>query len=243
MSPTPQPESDPLLAFSQEHEHSPQPAETAKDPPADDVRVRLDRVERQVERALIDITAAKSDLATLVSAVEEIRKRTSRPPDRPSTVASLPARKAAPARSVAAVVMLIGVAATIWGLVSAMTSTVPAPPRLESKTAHIIGPPPVVKPQLPYEAVAAPAAPAAAAARTPRAVKYIGTLTIDAEPAGTVFVNRKNVGRTPLRLENLRAGSHLIWIERDGYRRWTRVVSVAADRISRVSASLDPVAR
>jgi hypothetical protein len=46
-----------------------------------------------------------------------------------------------------------------------------------------------------------------------------------------------------MRLEDLRAGSHLIWIEREGYRRWTRVVAVAADRISRVSVSLEPLSR
>jgi hypothetical protein len=74
-------------------------------------------------------------------------------------------------------------------------------------------------------------------------VNFVGTLTIDAEPAGEVFVNRRSAGRTPLRLDNLPAGSHLIWIEREGYRRWTRVVAVVADRVSRISASLDPLSR
>jgi hypothetical protein len=87
------------------------------------------------------------------------------------------------------------------------------------------------------------AAPVRAINSPPRVVSYVGTLTIDAEPAGDVFVNRKRVGRTPMRLEDLRAGSHLIWIEREGYRRWTRVVAVAADRISRVSVSLEPLSR
>ena len=72
-------------------------------------------------------------------------------------------------------------------------------------------------------------------------IEYVGTLSVDSEPAGTVLVNRRNAGRTPLKLENLRAGSHLIWIEREGYQRWTRVVEVPANRISRVSASLEPV--
>jgi hypothetical protein len=66
-------------------------------------------------------------------------------------------------------------------------------------------------------------------------------LTIDASPGGEVFVDRRSVGHTPVRLEKLRAGSHLIWIEREGYRRWTRVVAVTADRISRVTADLDPI--
>ena len=71
----------------------------------------------------------------------------------------------------------------------------------------------------------------------------MGTLSIDAAPAGEVFIDRQVAGRTPVRAENLRAGSHLIWIDRDGYRRWTRVVSVAADRVTRVSATLDPLSR
>jgi hypothetical protein len=71
----------------------------------------------------------------------------------------------------------------------------------------------------------------------------MGTLSIDAAPAGNVFINRQPAGRTPLRAENLRAGSHLIWIERDGYRRWTRVVAVAADRVTRVTADLDQLTR
>jgi hypothetical protein len=43
-------------------------------------------------------------------------------------------------------------------------------------------------------------------------------------------------------LTNLRAGSHLIWIERAGYHRFTRVVQVIADRVTRLSAELEPIA-
>ncbi len=76
----------------------------------------------------------------------------------------------------------------------------------------------------------------------PKRVQYVGTLSIDATPGGEVFINRKRAGRTPLRVPNLRAGSHLVWVERDGYRRWTRVVNVPADRVSRVSAELEAIA-
>ena len=55
-------------------------------------------------------------------------------------------------------------------------------------------------------------------------------------------VDVESAGPTPVRLDNLRAGSHLIWIERDGYRRWTRVVQVPADQISRVFADLEAIA-
>jgi hypothetical protein len=70
---------------------------------------------------------------------------------------------------------------------------------------------------------------------------YVGSLSIDATPGGEVFLNRKRAGVTPVRLDNLRAGSHLVWIERDGYRRWTKVVQVSADRLSRVFADLETI--
>jgi hypothetical protein len=76
----------------------------------------------------------------------------------------------------------------------------------------------------------------------PERAGYVGTLSIDASPDGQVLVNGKDAGRTPLRLENLKAGAHLIWVERDGYRRWTKVVDVPAGKISRVFANLEPIA-
>jgi len=94
------------------------------------------------------------------------------------------------------------------------------------------------------------AAPAGGAATKPRArvartgavaaTTYFGTLSIDAEPGGDVYIDRRMVGRTPQRVANLRAGSHLVWIERDGYRRYTTVVQVPANRVSRVSVALEP---
>ena len=72
-------------------------------------------------------------------------------------------------------------------------------------------------------------------------VDYVGTLSIDAAPGGQVSINGKPAGRTPLRVANLKAGSHLVWIEREGYRRFTRVVPVPADRVSRVWADLEPL--
>lgn len=72
---------------------------------------------------------------------------------------------------------------------------------------------------------------------------YVGTLSIDADPGGDVFIDRVAAGKTPMRAENLRAGSHLVWIERDGYRRFTRVVAVPADRVTRLVADLEPAQR
>ena len=49
------------------------------------------------------------------------------------------------------------------------------------------------------------------------------------QPGATVFVNRQNVGIAPVRVTNLRAGAHLVWVESEGFRRWTRVVTVPAE--------------
>ena len=75
--------------------------------------------------------------------------------------------------------------------------------------------------------------------RTP--VNYVGTLSIDSAPGGAVFIDREAAGQTPVRAQNLKAGSHLVWIEREGYRRFTRVVHVQADRVIRVWADLEPL--
>jgi PEGA domain len=72
--------------------------------------------------------------------------------------------------------------------------------------------------------------------------QYVGALTVDSAPAGSsVFVDRQLVGNTPLELTRLRAGSHVVRIERDGYDRWTTAVQVAADKQTRVSARLQAV--
>lgn len=82
---------------------------------------------------------------------------------------------------------------------------------------------------------------ATAASWARAATKVVEEIPAPVAIAGDVFVvNRTLAGRTPLRVANLRAGSHLIWIEREGYRRWTCVGAVAADRVARVTAELAP---
>ena len=69
--------------------------------------------------------------------------------------------------------------------------------------------------------------------------QYVGTLEVESEPTrSAVFVDRQQVGETPLQLTQLRAGSHVVRIERAGYDRWTTAVLVAADKQTRVSAKL-----
>jgi hypothetical protein len=74
-----------------------------------------------------------------------------------------------------------------------------------------------------------------------RRQEFIGTLTVESEPSGAaVFIDRQSVGQTPLSVAGRRAGSHVVWIERPGYHRWTAAVLVAADKVTRISASLQP---
>lgn len=74
--------------------------------------------------------------------------------------------------------------------------------------------------------------------------QFVGTLAVVSDPAGAeVFINRRPVGVTPLKLSSLRAGSHAVQIERDGYERWTAGVQVPADRVTGITAKLQPAGR
>jgi hypothetical protein len=88
-------------------------------------------------------------------------------------------------------------------------------------------------------ATAARQAPAGAPATAPSA-EYFGTLAIESTPPGaTVFVDRQAVGQTPLELPRVRAGSHAVRVEREGYQRWTAAVNVPASTVTHVSVKLD----
>ena len=94
----------------------------------------------------------------------------------------------------------------------------------------------------PPSAPAAQAAGVSQAGRSKEPVQFAGALTVESEPAGSVvFVDRQLVGETPIELPGLRAGSHVVRIERDGFDRWTTAVLVAADKQTRVSARLQAV--
>ena len=236
----------------------------AADPPAnhanaDEVallRVRVGRLEKSLDQALKDLRAAKSEVATLVAAAKDIRP------------AASSATREGSLRAVSAIAgVVIGVLIGVWIWTSLGTEPVapqPAPVEISSATpapapqmpvhdAAPVPPPVVAQPAIVQAAAIIPvrespaphAAPPPAASAPPKErsepiVTYVGTLSIDADPPGDVFIDRKPAGKTPMRAENLKAGSHLIWIERDGYRRFTRVVQVPADRVSRLVADLEP---
>jgi hypothetical protein len=79
-----------------------------------------------------------------------------------------------------------------------------------------------------------------AAVDAPAASRFTGALAVDSRPAGArVFVDNKVVGTTPMALPAVSAGSHVIRLEHDGYRRWSSSVRVIASEQNRVTASLE----
>src|SRR5439155_1900084 len=51
--------------------------------------------------------------------------------------------------------------------------------------------------------------------------RYTGDLVIESRPSGAkVFLDNKLAGTTPVSLPQVAAGSHVVRLERDGYRRW-----------------------
>jgi len=69
-----------------------------------------------------------------------------------------------------------------------------------------------------------------------------GVLFVDSRPRGAqVFVDGRLVGTTPLRLPEVRIGSHVVRLELSGHRRWSTSASVAAAGETRVTGSLDPI--
>ena len=256
-------EPDPLLAFSAESAEalagppaepaaqpivaSAVPAFLSPPPLAEFSTERVELIEQALEQSKSDIVLLTSQVTTLVGSIADMNKQLSRM----RAPAITPRARMTPVglRGIAALFALavgLAIATATWRYLGSEVATAepvaqaaqvtpppqtvaldPAPPIVTTT------PPPQGTPQLASVAVAPP---------LPKRVQYVGTLSIDATPGGEVFIDRKPAGRTPLRVPNLRAGSHLVWIERDGYRRWTRVVNVPADRVSRVSADLESIA-
>jgi hypothetical protein len=194
----------------------------------------------------------KSELAALARTVDDINKNARRHIAwAPRPVSTTRSRFVMASAGVVVGIALGLVGWALWsratgGTIDTIDTTVAAAePAAEALPVEPPSPPPAVVSLA--AAITPPAtapAPAIAEERprpAPTPVGYVGTLSIDAAPAGQVFIDRQPAGQTPLRVENLKAGSHLVWIEREGYRRFTRVVLVPADRVSRVSAELEPI--
>ena len=88
----------------------------------------------------------------------------------------------------------------------------------------------------------APVAAPAASRQSPGAARpaFTGSLTVRSVPSGAVvLVDQQPVGRTPLSTRMLRAGAHAIWIEHDGYQRWSAAIHVPANAVTQVAATLN----
>jgi hypothetical protein len=233
-------DSDPLIEFAIEPEPPRQSVEAAaitEDTPTDP---RIDGLEKRLEGVLADLSSLRAEMATLVASVGDINN---------AGINNSSTKRSG---------LMSGVAGMCAGLAIAIIGWMTWPGRAADDVGAGSSPVPAV--ELPLETEAPPVVPAialASVAEAPLAIErasrpaaaqrspieeYVGTLSIDATPVGAqVFIDRRAAGTVPLRVENLRAGSHLVWIERDGYRRWTQVVEVRSNRVSRVSVSLEAI--
>jgi hypothetical protein len=67
-----------------------------------------------------------------------------------------------------------------------------------------------------------------------------GGLVVESLPEGaSVFVDGELVGKTPLSLDAVSAGEHVMRLERDGYLPWLSSPRVVAGKWSRVAGSLE----
>lgn len=199
--------------------------------------------EDTVRRLTSEIAALKLELATLHSALREIQQQSGRGPIK-SLAIDPPLR---PHAAPAAIVVLIAASLLTWQVITS--------PHVERRNSPADAARPVVASQsntsargLDQHAQTSPIALDTMAATEPpvtplvKPTIYKGTLTVRADhPGARVYVNRRNVGVAPVRVKNLRAGAHLVWVESEGYHRWTRVVTVPAEQVTRVSADLEPI--
>lgn len=106
-------EAEDSLESAEESAHSPSPVVDAD---VDlELRRRLDRTERMLEKSLIEMSGLKSDLATLVITVDEIRRRQGRQPQWAPTrpPARLPERLSYFAMA-AGVVAIVVIGLVLW---------------------------------------------------------------------------------------------------------------------------------
>jgi hypothetical protein len=76
------------------------------------------------------------------------------------------------------------------------------------------------------------------------AESFLGSVLFDSRPVGArVYLDGNFLGVTPLQVPEVRAGSHAVRFEKDGFRRWTASVPVVAGERTRVAASLEESVR
>jgi hypothetical protein len=78
------------------------------------------------------------------------------------------------------------------------------------------------------------------AAPVPSSSKTTGSLFIESRPArASVTIDGKPSGTTPMLLDGLNPGEHMIQIDSTGYRRWTSSVRIVPGERTRIAASLE----
>jgi PEGA domain-containing protein len=69
---------------------------------------------------------------------------------------------------------------------------------------------------------------------------WSGSLSVDSHPAGAqVYIDGQLVGKTPVSLPQIQAGTHVIRLELDAYRGWSSSVRVVRGGRTRVTGSLE----
>jgi len=112
---------------------------------------------------------------------------------------------------------------------------------------------PVTRPESVIAARPEPAAPAPVERRPPPAAQRppapqpvpqaaaapaVGYLTVDATPFGTVYIDRLEIGDTPLARHTLSPGRHIVEVRREGYRTAVDTVMITAGNVTVVRKAL-----
>jgi hypothetical protein len=106
-------------------------------------------------------------------------------------------------------------------------------------TPEAVRPTPAPKPARPTPAPTLPAVPVPREEGT--SARFVGALQVDSTPRGArVFIDRQEVGVTPLVLTGLVVGSHVVRLEADGHAPWSSAIRVIADRQTDVRTKLAP---
>jgi len=117
----------------------------------------------------------------------------------------------------------------------------PAPRRSEARTAKPAVPAPAPR-RRESEPAVAPAPPQTDVTRSEPVFTPSGpgSLQVVSRPSGAqVFLDGRSVGRTPLLIPEVTAGSHEVRLDLPGFNRWVTTVDVKAGSAERVAASLE----
>jgi hypothetical protein len=76
--------------------------------------------------------------------------------------------------------------------------------------------------------------------QAPEPAGYVGSLYVDSRPRGaTVLLDGKSIGVTPLSLDNIPIGSHVVRIEMTGKLPWSTATRISSGETARVTGSLE----